>query len=120
MSAWQIVERFGIYIALGVVLFFGFQGIFGSNGALALIREQRAVSQAQMELVIEQMESLRAQQQQLAEGIKAVQEEREAIRQHIGTVARKVYHPAMKRVKEQNADEQIKEIHRYNDLLGLP
>ncbi len=120
MSAWQIVERFGIYIALGVVLFFGFQGIFGGNGALALIREQRAVSQAQMELVIEQMKSLRAQQQQLAEGIKTVKEQQEAIRQHIGTVARKVYHPAMKRVKEQSADEQIQEIHRYNDLLGLP
>ena len=120
MSAWQIVERFGIYIALGIVLFFGFQGIFGKSGALALMKEQRAVSQAQMELVIEQMQTLRAQQQQLAEGIKAVQEEREAIRQHIGTVARKVYHPAMKRVKEQNANEQIKEIHRYNDLLGLP
>ncbi len=120
MSAWQIVERFGIYIALGVVLFFGFQGIIGTSGALALIREQRAVSQAQMELVIEQMQSLRAQQQQLAEGIKAVQEEREAIRQHIGTVARKEYHPAMKRVKKANADEQIEEIHRYNKLLRLP
>lgn len=120
MGAWQIVERFGIYIAIGAVLYFGFQGIFGSNGALALIREQRAVSKAQIELVIEQMKSINAQQQQLAEGIKTVKEQQEAIRQHIGTVARKVYHPAMKRVKEQSAQQQIEEVHRYNKMLGLP
>ncbi len=119
MSAWQIVERFGIYIALGVVLFFGYQGIFGGNGALALMREQHAVKQAQMELILEEMKSVRAQQLEMMKEVKVVKEQQEAARQQIGTVARKVYHPTMKRVRKANAKELVKEVHRYNDLFGL-
>jgi hypothetical protein len=119
MSAWQIVERFGIYIALGVVLFFGYQGIFGGNGALALMKEQHAVKQAQMELILEQMRSINAQQQTIMIEVKAVKEQQEAARQQIGTIARKVYHPTMKRVRKANAKGLVKEVHRYNDLLSL-
>ena len=115
----KIPERIIIYAVAAVILFFGYQGVFGKSGALALIKEQHLVTKAQTELIINQMQSIRAQQKEIQDNIKAVREQQEAIRQHIGTVARKEYHPAMKRVKEQNADEQIKEIHRYNDSLGL-
>ncbi len=120
MSAWQIVERFGIYIAVGAILFFGFQGIFGGNGALALMREQRAVAQAQMELILEEMRSVRAQQLEMMKEVTAVKESQEAARQQMGTFARKEYHPAMKRVKKGSGNELIKETHRYNAKSGLP
>ncbi|NOQ49090.1 MAG: hypothetical protein GQ553_00275 [Nitrosomonadaceae bacterium] len=116
---WKTLERFGIYIAIGVVLFFGFQGIFGSNGALALIKEGNAVKQAQMTLILEEMRSINAQQQAMMVEVRAVKEQQEAARQQIGTVARKVYHPTMKRVRKANAKELVKEVHRYNNLLSL-
>lgn len=115
----KIPERIIIYAVAAIILFFGYQGVFGKSGALSLIKEQQIVAKAQTELIINQMQSIRAQQKEIQDNIKVVKEQQEAIRQHIGTVARKEYHPAMKRVKEQNADEQIKEIHRYNDNLGL-
>ena len=108
-----------IVVAIGVVLFFGYHGIFGKSGALALMKEQHAVKQAQMELILEEMRSVRAQQQEMMKEVKAVKEKQEAARQQIGTVARKVYHPAMKRVRKANAKELIKEVHRYNDMFSL-
>ena len=113
------VERLIIYAVIAVVIFFGYQGVFGESGALSLIKEQNATSKLQTELIINQMNSIRAQQQELRDSIDEVREQQEAIRQHIGTVAREEYHPTMKKIKEQDADEQIKEIHRYNDSLGL-
>jgi cell division protein FtsB len=108
-----------IIVAVGMMLFFGYQGVFGKSGALALMKEQHAVKQAQMELILEQMKSIRAQQQEMMKEVKAVKETQEAARQQIGTVARKVYHPTMKRVRKADAKELVKEVHRYNDLFGL-
>ena len=115
----KIPERVIIYAVAAIILFFGYQGVFGKSGALSLIKQQNEVAKAQTELIINQMHSIRAQQLELKENIKIVKEQQEAIRQHIGTVARKEYHPKMNQVKEQDADEQIEEIHRYNDSLGL-
>lgn len=117
---WKTLEKFGIYIAIGVVLFFGFQGIFGSNGALALIREANAVKQAQMTLILEEMRSINAQQKVIMEEVKVVKDFQEAARQQMGTFSRKEYHPAMKRIKKGKGDELLKETHRYNAKLGLP
>lgn len=113
------LEKFGLYIGIGLIIFFIWQGFFGANGALNLIKEGNRDTQAQMELLGKQMELLN-QQTQIAEAvIQDLKKQQEAARQHIGTVARKEYHPAMKRVKKQNAQEQIEEVHRYNLLLGL-
>ena len=119
MTISSAAERIIIYAVVAAVIFFGYQGVFGQDGALNLIREQNRTAKMQTELIINHMETIRAQQQELRDSIKEVREQQEAIRQHIGTVAREEYHPTMKKIKEQDADEQIEEIHRYNDSLGL-
>lgn len=113
------IKEFGIIIAIVLVILFVWQGFFGANGALNLIKRQNAATQAQLELLGRQMELLNQQTRDTEAAIHDLKEQQEAARQHIGTVARKEYHPIMKKIKEANAEEQIEEIHRYNDMLGL-
>ncbi len=113
------LEKFGLYIGIGLIIFFIWQGFFGANGALNLIKQGNRDTQAQMELLGKQMELLNQQTQIAEAAIQDLKKQQEAARQHIGTVARKEYHPAMKRVKKQNAQEQIEEVRRYNLMLGL-
>lgn len=113
------LKTFGIYLIAGAVALTLWFGIFGSNGALSMIKKHNEIQEKQLQLLGQQMEMINQQISQTEANIKDLKEQQEAARQHIGTVARTEYHPTMKRIKEENAQEQIEEVRRYNDKLGL-
>jgi hypothetical protein len=113
------LKTFGLYILVAATALILWQGFFGANGAINLIKQQNEMTQKQLELIGQQVQMLNQQMSQTESKINELKEEQEAARQHIGTVAREEYHPAMKRVKEENAQEQLEEIRNYNNKLGL-
>lgn len=112
-------KTFGVYLIAGAMAVTLWFGIFGSNGALAIIKKHNEFQEKQLELIGQQMQLLNQQMSQTETEIQNLKNQQEAARQHIGTVARTEYHPTMKRIKEENAQEQLEEIRRYNDKLGF-
>jgi len=115
----KLPERLIIYAIVAAILFFGYKGVFGQSGALSLIKQQHIATKAQTELIINNLENLQAAQKEIQANIKAVKEQQEAIRQHIGTIAREDYHPSMKALKDATAEEQLEIIKKYNERIGL-
>jgi len=69
------LEKFGLYIGIGLIIFFIWQGFFGANGALNLIKQGNRDTQAQMELLGKQMELLNQQTQVAEAAIKNLKEQ---------------------------------------------
>jgi cell division protein FtsB len=114
-----ILKAFGPYIVVALGALFVWQAFFGASGALSLIKAQNEAVMNQLKIQAQQMELLNKQISMTESNIQVLKDQQEAARQHTGTYAREEYHPAMKRVKEQNGEEQIEEVARYNRDVGL-
>lgn len=113
------LKTFGVYLIAGFMAVTLWLGIFGDSGALAIIKKHNEFQEKQLELIGQQIEMINQQMSLTEAQITDLKNQQEAARQHIGTVAREEYHPAMKRIKEANAQEQLKEVDMYNRKLGL-
>ena len=102
------IKEFGILIAIGLALYFGYQGIFGESGALKLIHDNAIRMEERQKLWelqdTQNREKLEATIAELKESLEKV----ESHRQHIGTTARVSYHPDMKGYTNE-IDEQIED-----------
>jgi len=119
MSAWKIVERFGVYIAIGTILFFLYTGLLGGSGLLAELKADRMEGKAQTAAIIGELRSTRAELDSIKKDLVKSRSDLKAALQQMGAFSRKEYHPTMNRIKGQNAKEQIKETHRYNSMLSF-
>jgi cell division protein FtsB len=114
------IKEFGILIAVGLALFFGYQGIFGKSGLKNLVKEnrirseERAKYQELQDLQIK--EKLEAKMSELSDSFSLV----ESHRQHIG-VSSKGYHADIKKIEASDEiDEQIEEYVRISTKLVFP
>lgn len=113
------IKEYGLIIGMIIIAIFVWQGLFGTSGAMNYLKQQQETINTLVETQGKMMENFNLQIENQTATIEALKGEQEAARQHIGTVTRKEYHPAMKRVKKQNAEEQVEEVRLYNSNTGL-
>ena len=113
------IKEYGLFIGIIIIAIFVWQGIFGTSGAMNYLKQQQESMNSLIETQGKFIENLNIQIENQTATIENLKGQQEAARQHIGTVAREDYHPAMKRVKKQNAEEQIEEVSLYNRDTGL-
>ena len=112
------LERFGIYIGIGLILYFGYQGLFGKSSALNLIKDNAIRMEERMKLWELQDKQRREQLDALKAEVLDKLSEMESHRQNIGTRARESYHPDMKSYSN-DLDQQIEDAANLFGDYGL-
>jgi len=113
------IKEYALIIGIIIIAIFVWQGIFGTSGAMSYLKGIKETVDNAVEAQGKLIENLNLQIEHQTATIDGLKGQQEAARQHIGTVTREEYHPAMKRVKKQNAEEQIEEVRLYNSDTGL-